>query len=214
MPLTATDYAQHILLEMRSTTTSPLSTIPTRYVSHYGSRLPKSLGSRPPIQLNGSYIKLSEHVADALFADAVSAMSARGHRVDFSDALSTYNQQTGIKLDPSRKSDLYIDNWGVYPVKIAEQLPALTLKMSKRQWTEALGNLCPAAFRELFLTHLSPAPLHHVAQLSNRYCIALIPLTTFRTAKLQTCDLTHKAIHEADRAYRTLNNYGTTTLTL
>lgn len=206
MRLTATDYAQHIMLEMRRPRSSPpIPTIPTRYVSHLAQRLPR-VTNKPPFRAMGETLQLDEEFAGAIFTYALTEMGKRGHQFSLSNVVSVFHEQTGIPLTAESVSGLYIDNWALCPMRVAAP-PNMIVKLNKRQWEQALGPLTVSAFCSLFLSGLGDSgKCNHIAQLSNRVCLVLIPLTTFRTQQPVLCDATHQAIHAADRAYRAISD--------
>lgn len=151
-------------------------------------------------------MQLNEAVAHALFDDALAAMAKRGYKFGLADAVSIYHQQAGLALTPETKSGIYIDSWALCPVRVDVD-PHLVLKLSKSQWKNALGSMRVTDFCARFLSGLGESgKCEHVAQLSNRLCLVLVPLTTFRVKKFVRCDATHQAIHEADRVYRAITD--------
>ena len=154
----------------------------------------------------GETLQLDEEFAGAIFNCAITEMTKRGHQCSLSSALSIFNEQTGTSLTADSLSGLYIDNWALCPMRVAAP-PNMIVKLNKRQWEQALGPLTVSAFCSLFLSGLGDSgKCNHVAQLSNRVCLVLIPLTTFRTQQPVLCDATHRAIHAADRAYRAISD--------
>lgn len=206
MRITATDYSQHILLELRRPREAPpLSTILTRYVSHMAQKLPR-VNCKTPLIVTETTLQLNEAVAHAMLADAIAAMAKRGYQFGITDVVSIYHQQAGIEVTPETKSGIYIDSWALCPVRV-DVNPNLVMKLSKSQWQNALGAMRVTDFCARFLSGLGEAgKCEHVAQLSNRLCVVLVPLTTFRTKQLVRCDVTHQAIHEADRTYRAITD--------
>lgn len=204
MRITATDYSQHILLEMRRPDSAPpISTISTKYVSHLATALPR-LTCKTPLVLNDAALQLDPTFVDALFADAVISAAARGYDVTLADVVSLYHQQTGELLTPATKHGIYLDHWALCPARVAVDR-RYVVKMTARQWELTLGPFPVAEFCIRYLSGLSAVrDCTHLAQLSKRLCLVVLPLTTFRIPNAVRCDITHQAIHRVDRITRSM----------
>lgn len=198
-------YAQHILIEMRRPMNAPpLETQHTPYVSVMARRIKPLVGNKKsPLHRDGTRLTVSPHLASAVYEDARKSLECRGHTVSHSDIVSLYHEHAKVTVTPETLGDVYIDFWGIMPMK-ATTLTEYAMKMNERQWVEMMDGMSLSTFIELFLRNFeNSTDCVSVAQLCNRFCFVLIPLTTFRVKTPVLCDATYRAIHAADRVTRT-----------
>jgi hypothetical protein len=104
-------------------------------------------------------------------------------------------------------SDLFIDNWGIYPAQVTRRSP-FAWKLPKATWQAITESVGIEVFCETQLSQFERVV--SVAQLAKRFGVAFIPLVAFKIPQPVACLETCAAIRNADRAYRLLTEFAPT----
>lgn len=163
--------------------------------------------SKPPIRFDDGRLRIAPHLVTATLELAIADCAKRGIVVSESDVISIYHEQVNEPRERWELADLFIDNWGIYPVQVTRRSP-FAWKLPKATWQAITAPVGIDVFNDTQLTQFERVV--SVAQLAKRYGFAFIPLVAFKIPQPVACNETCAAIRNADRAYRLLTEFAPT----